>query len=90
MGLVQALEQTLRLVSLLCQNDSYKKNMKLNRQLQREILESLRSIYPNQNAADPWLENFKDREDLWGNVAYLHEHGLIAGWSAPLGLDSPG
>jgi hypothetical protein len=50
--------------------------MKLNRQLQFQILEHLKSVYPQQSlviektpfAADP---------DFFGNVVYLNEQGLL-------------
>ena len=61
--------------------------MRLDRQLQRELLEYLRSKYPEPNE-DILLEEFKDREDLWGNVKYLMEYGLIEG-TPRIVLDAP-
>lgn len=51
---------------------------KLNRALQRQILGYLREIYPeyDEGLSD---QEFGDDPDLWGNVKYLQEHGLLTG-----------
>ena len=51
---------------------------KLNRVLQRQILEYLRGIYPAFDE-DLCAQEFGDDPDLWGNVKYLQEHGLLTG-----------
>jgi hypothetical protein len=51
--------------------------MRLNRAMQREILEELRRAYP-ETVDFQSRANFPDPE-FQGNLFYLHEHGLIAG-----------
>ena len=51
---------------------------KLNRALQRQILEYLRGIYPEFDE-DLSGQEFGDDPDLWGNVKYLQEQGLLTG-----------
>ncbi len=51
---------------------------KLNRALQRQILEYLREIYPEFDE-DLSGQGFGADPDLWGNVKYLQEHRLLTG-----------
>ena len=65
---------------------------KLNRMLQRKILEYLRGIYPDFDE-DLSGQAFGDNPDLWGNVKYLQEHGLLTGtdlhvYGAPFSMQS--
>ena len=61
--------------------------MKLNRKLQREILEELADAFPNNTEqALKELDESYDEETLVANMLYLEEHGLIvSGISRALG-----
>lgn len=50
--------------------------MKLNRDLQRSVLEALREVYPEEIDDPEDLPGF-DLPEFVGNVYYLHEHELI-------------
>ncbi len=52
--------------------------MELNRILQREILISLKKVYPDSLLVSA-LPGFSDDRQFMGNLFYLQEHGLIEG-----------
>ena len=65
---------------------------KLNRALQRRILEYLRGIYPNFDE-DLSGQEFGADPDLWENAKYLQEHELLTGtdlhvYGAPFSMQS--
>ncbi|MFK3847724.1 hypothetical protein [Stenotrophomonas sp. NPDC078853] len=51
--------------------------MKINRDVQRRILEHLAQVYPNQVNADFLYEHVENPHHLTPNIAYLEQHGLI-------------
>jgi len=53
--------------------------MKLNRELQRELLNRLADVYPRMEPVQSWL---RESENVNANLHYLAEHGLITGSSS--------
>ena len=61
--------------------------MKLDRDLQREILQKLADAYPNPpREAFDQIEVMADEDTLVGNMLYLEQHGLIVRPVASYGL----
>jgi len=52
--------------------------MKLNRQLQKKILQALQEVYPDSLLVAA-LPEFQQGREFMGNLFYLQEHGLIEG-----------
>lgn len=52
--------------------------MKLNRKLQKDILEALSEVYPDSLLVSA-LPGFSHNREFMGNLFYLQEHGVIDG-----------
>ncbi len=52
---------------------------RLDRALQRQLLEHLRDLYPDEESRLDAHPSFASTSNLWANVTYLRGHGLVEG-----------